>query len=144
MGASPGERVPINRRSSGSCSGGRSKITDDPQPDHPRAAELDWLIVKASQLAPPCDNSTMSTSDSAVSIHPYFKVAEGKLEEAHAFCEKCVAATTTEPGCLHYGFSFLGNEAHCRESYANAEGLLAHLDNVGALLGEFLETCATL
>lgn len=86
----------------------------------------------------------MSTSDSAVSIHPYFKVAEGKLEEAHAFCEKFVAATTTEPGCLHYGFSFLGNEAHCRESYANAEGLLAHLDNVGALLGEFLETCATL
>ena len=69
----------------------------------------------------------MSTSDSAVSIHPYFKVAEGKLEEAHAFCEKFVAATTTEPG-----------------SYANAEGLLAHLDNVGALLGEFLETCATL
>ena len=86
----------------------------------------------------------MPTSDSAVSIHPYFKISDDKLEEARAMYEKFVAQTANEPGCLHYGFSFSDNDAFCRETYANAEGLLAHLDNVGTLLGEFLESYATL
>jgi hypothetical protein len=32
-----------------------------------------------------------------------------------------------------------GNEAHCREGYADAEGALAHLENVGQLLDEALK-----
>jgi hypothetical protein len=28
---------------------------------------------------------------------------------------------------------------HCREGYADADGLLAHLDNVGAMIGETLQ-----
>ena len=39
----------------------------------------------------------------------------------------------------YYGFSFYGNEAHCREGYADAEGALAHLENVGQLLEEALK-----
>ena len=38
----------------------------------------------------------------------------------------------------YYGFCFDGDQAHCREGYADAEGVLAHLDNVGDLLQEAL------
>src|SRR6202022_2794413 len=72
--------------------------------------------------------------DRAVSIHPYFKVPDGKLDAFKEFCEQFVAATVKEPRCLYYGFSFHGNEAHCREGYEDAEGLLSHLANVGSLL----------
>ncbi|PUB79207.1 MAG: hypothetical protein DBP03_00285 [gamma proteobacterium symbiont of Ctena orbiculata] len=30
-------------------------------------------------------------------------------------------------------------QAHCREGYADAEGILAHLENVGALLDQALK-----
>ena len=54
-------------------------------------------------------------------------------------CEKFVVTTNSESQCLYYGFSFDGDLAHCREGYKNAEGILAHLDNVGSLLGEALK-----
>ena len=38
-----------------------------------------------------------------------------------------------------YEFSLNGDELFCREAYANAEGLLAHLDNVGTLLAETMK-----
>lgn len=78
----------------------------------------------------------MATTDRAVSIHPYFKVPDGQLAAFKAICEQFMAATAREPGCQYYGFSFNGNEVHCREAYDNAEGVLAHLENVGAILGE--------
>ena len=31
------------------------------------------------------------------------------------------------------------DELFCREAYENAEGLLAHIDNIGALLAEMLK-----
>jgi hypothetical protein len=37
-----------------------------------------------------------------------------------------------------YGFSFDGDQAHCREGYEDAEGVLAHFENVGSLLQEAL------
>lgn len=78
----------------------------------------------------------MPIADACVSIHPYFKVHEGKLEAFRDLCERFVAKTRPEPKCFYYGFTFRGDEVHCREAYDDAEGLLAHLDNVGALLGE--------
>ena len=39
---------------------------------------------------------------------------------------------------LFYEFSWNGDELFCREAYENAEGVLAHLDNVGTLLAELL------
>jgi quinol monooxygenase YgiN len=80
----------------------------------------------------------MATQDQNVSIHPYFKVAGGKLDAFKELCERFVAATQSEPKCLYYGFSFAGDVVHCREGYVGAEGLLTHLDNVGALLQEAL------
>ena len=81
----------------------------------------------------------MPTTDNCVTIVPYFKPHTGKLAEFKGLCERFVAKTSTEPLCLYYGFSFDGNEAHCREGYLGGEGVLAHLENVSALLAEALQ-----
>jgi hypothetical protein len=43
---------------------------------------------------------------------------------------------SAEPKCLYYGFSFDGDEAHCREGYLDTEGLLEHNGNVADLFEE--------
>jgi quinol monooxygenase YgiN len=78
----------------------------------------------------------MATQDKCCTIVPYFKVFDGKLPAFQKLCEQFVAKTRQEPKCLYYGFSFDGDQAHCREGYEDAAGLLAHLENVGALLAE--------
>ncbi len=81
----------------------------------------------------------MANPDTCCTLVPYFKVHEGQLAAFKAGCVEFVEKTLTEPGCMFYGFSFNGDEAHCREGYQDAEAVLAHLDNVGALLGEALK-----
>ena len=78
----------------------------------------------------------MATTDRCCTVVPYFKVHAGKLAQFKSLCERFVEKTLTEPRCLYYGFSFDGDQAHCREGYTDVDGLLAHLDNVGPLLGE--------
>jgi quinol monooxygenase YgiN len=80
----------------------------------------------------------MAIQDSCCSIAPYFMVGEENLTKFKQLCERFVESSRTEPGCLYYGVSFNGNLAHCREGYADAEALLAHLENVGPLLQEAL------
>jgi len=81
----------------------------------------------------------MFVTDTCCTLVPYFEVQDGQLEAFKALGPKFVEKTRTESGCLHYAFSFNGNSAHCREGYVNAEALLAHLENVGSLLGEALK-----
>ena len=81
----------------------------------------------------------MATSDTCCTIAPYFRVHSGKRERFTSLCEQFVEKTLTESRCLYYGFSFDGDQAHCREGYQDAEGLLAHLENVGSLLTEALK-----
>ncbi|NEQ54660.1 MAG: hypothetical protein F6K11_31780 [Leptolyngbya sp. SIO3F4] len=81
----------------------------------------------------------MTTQDRCCSIAPYFKVSGGNLEAFKQLCEKFIAKTCEEPKCLYYGFSFDGDQVHCREGYEDADGLLAHLDNVGSILEKALE-----
>lgn len=80
----------------------------------------------------------MATQDQCCTIAPYFKVANGKIEAFKQICEQFVEKTSHEPKCLYYGFSFDGDYAHCREGYEDAEGLLAHLENVGSIFEEAL------
>ena len=80
----------------------------------------------------------MNTSN-IVSIHPYFKVHPGKLAEFKAAMPEFVEKTKGEPRNLYYEFTSNGDEIFCREGYDGAEGVLAHLDNVGALLAEALQ-----
>jgi quinol monooxygenase YgiN len=81
----------------------------------------------------------MATQDKCCSIAPYFKVFSGKREAFKELCEQFIEKTNEEPKCLYYGFSFDGEQVHCREGYEDAEGVLAHLNNVGSLLEEALK-----
>jgi len=76
--------------------------------------------------------------NSIVSIHPYFKPHEGKLEEFKAGFSGFVEKTSSEEGCLNYDFSVSDDIVFCRESYVSGEAALAHLDNVGENLGAAL------
>ena len=75
----------------------------------------------------------MNPLSNFVSLHPYFKVHPGKLE---AFKAAFIEKTATEEKNLFYGFTINGDEIFCREGYTDADGILAHLDNVGAMLAE--------
>ena len=77
--------------------------------------------------------------DACCTLAPYFKIHAGRAEEFRALTARFVEKTRAEPKCMHYGFSFDGDDAHCREGYADAEGLLAHLENVGDILQEALK-----
>ena len=81
----------------------------------------------------------MATKDTCCTIVPYFRVHKGQLQSFKGLCLEFVKATEKEPKCLYYGFSFDGDQAHCREGYEDAEWLLAHLDNVGLLLDQALK-----
>ena len=74
-----------------------------------------------------------------VSLHPYFKAHPGKLDVAKMMLSHFVEKTATEKENLFFGFSTNGDEIFCREAYESANGLLAHLDNVSALLTEMLK-----
>ena len=81
----------------------------------------------------------MGNQDVCCTLVPYFRVNEGQMANFREGFVKFVEKTLAEPKCMFYGFSFNGNEAHCREGYEDAEALLGHLDNVGALLDEALK-----
>ena len=78
------------------------------------------------------------TKDQCVTIVPYFKIPLGKMETVREMCSQFMQMTQTEPKCLYYGFSFDGDQMHCREGYEDAEGLLTHLASVGPLMGELM------
>ena len=75
-------------------------------------------------------------SDQTVSIHPYFTIKPYCEASFREMCDKMIAKTSSEEGCINYGFSFAGSQVFCRESYVNARAALLHLDNVGELLTE--------
>jgi quinol monooxygenase YgiN len=78
----------------------------------------------------------MNPLSNFVSLHPYFKVHPGKLDAFKAGFPAFVEKTASEEKNLFYGFSINGDEIFCREGYTDADGILAHLDNVGAMLAE--------
>jgi len=78
------------------------------------------------------------TPDKCVALYPYFKIHSGKMEAFKDLVKRFVEKSQTEPGCLYYAFTFDGDVAHCREGYENAEALLKHVENVGALIQESL------
>lgn len=75
---------------------------------------------------------------SPVSLHPYFKVHAGRMEAAKALLPRFIKRTAEEAKVIYYEFTLRDDEVFCREAYRDADGLLAHLANVGELLGEML------
>ena len=80
----------------------------------------------------------MNILSTFVSLHPYFKVHPGKLEAVKAGFPRFVEKTSSEKKNLFYEFTVNDDEMFCREGYTDADGVLAHLDNIGALLAEML------
>lgn len=74
----------------------------------------------------------------SVSLHPYFKVHPGNLDTAKALLREFVDKTSAEEKALYYEFTLNGDEVFCREAYTDADGVLTHLTNVGALLDRML------
>merc|ERR1712167_314279 len=77
-----------------------------------------------------------------MTIQPTFTVKDWAA--AAPIMAEFVERTKTEKGCIYYGWSKSGNKLFCREAYVDAAGAIAHLDNVGALVGKLLESAATL
>jgi hypothetical protein len=77
-----------------------------------------------------------------VSIHPYFQVQPGRMEDAKKILRDFAARTATEKDNLFYDFTIDGDTVFCREGYRGAAGALAHLENVSAPLGEMLKLSA--
>jgi quinol monooxygenase YgiN len=80
----------------------------------------------------------MNQLSSFISLHPYFKVPPDKMPYLKAILPEFAAKTRNETGNLFYEFTINGDEVFCREGYVNAEALLAHLENVGAMLAQAL------
>ena len=76
------------------------------------------------------------TNDTCVTIAPYFQIKPGQADAFRELTSRFIARAETEEKILYYGFSYNGDQAHCREGYADAEGALHHLQNVGALIEE--------
>ena len=80
----------------------------------------------------------MASSDSHVTIVPYFTVPEGKMDAFKAgfadFYKHTKEGTAASGECLYYGFAQEGNKIFCREGYKSADGVLAHLGEVKAEL----------
>src|SRR2546421_1237973 len=81
----------------------------------------------------------MNRLSNFVSLHPYFKVHPGKFDTFKPGFQAFVEKTSKEEKNLFYEFTVNGDEVFCREGYTDAEGLLAHLENIGALLAEALK-----
>lgn len=80
----------------------------------------------------------MGILGNSVSLHPYFRVQAGRLDDVRALLPAFVAKTQKEPANLYYGFTLNGDEVFCREAYVDAAGVLAHLGNVGPELERML------
>jgi hypothetical protein len=81
----------------------------------------------------------MSIPSKFVSRHPYFNLHPRQNRRGYGHAAAIRRENSSEKENFFYGFSVNGDEVSCRESYENANGLLAHLGNVGALLEEMLK-----
>lgn len=80
----------------------------------------------------------MSSLSTAVSLHPYFKIQSGKVDEFTSGFPAFIERTSSEDGCLYYDFTLNGDEAFCREAYVDGDAALHHLGNVDDLLKKAL------
>eukprot|EP00947_MAST-08B_sp_MAST-8B-sp1_P004245 g4245.t1 len=72
-----------------------------------------------------------------LTIQPTFTISD--WESAEPIMAEFVKRTRDETGCVFYGWNRTANKLFCREAYADAAGVLAHLDNIGDCVGMLLE-----
>jgi quinol monooxygenase YgiN len=66
------------------------------------------------------------------------KIAPGDLAEFKRLAAELLELSKSEAGALQYDWFFSADETRCvvRETYANSDAVLAHLANVGELVGK--------
>lgn len=69
------------------------------------------------------------TTQAVVTLLAYFKIHAGKGDELRANCEKIVALGEKEGRALSFAYSFDGDEFVSREDYADADAVLAHMED---------------
>lgn len=72
-----------------------------------------------------------------------FKIHQGKVDEFKKIASDCVSTVTKNEkgkGALQYDWFFSPDETDCvvRETYTDSNAVLAHMGNVGELLGQLL------
>jgi hypothetical protein len=72
-------------------------------------------------------------------LFPTSKFTKANSTKQEPSCDKFVEKTREEAKVMFYGFTFDADHMHCREGYQDADGLLAHLENVGELFKEALK-----
>mmetsp|Transcript_22528 Transcript_22528/g.25652 ORF Transcript_22528/g.25652 Transcript_22528/m.25652 type:complete len:168 (+) Transcript_22528:47-550(+) len=82
--------------------------------------------------------------DAIVTLVPKFKIKDGMRDQYMQALPKFVdlVKANEEETCVFYGFVGPTEDGYviCREGYVSAEGLLKHLDNVGDVLNEALQS----
>jgi hypothetical protein len=96
-------------------------------------------VIQSTRLSSDVSLRSMKPSPNFVTLHPYFTAHPGKLEVMKAGLPAFREKTASEEKNLFYDFTINGDEIFCREGYDGAEALLAHLENVGPMLGEVLK-----
>src|SRR5687768_16442174 len=68
-------------------------------------------------------------------------IPSDKLGEFKRMAAEALAIAKGDPGCLQYDWFLSGDETVCevRETYASSDAVLAHLGEVGALIGPMME-----
>jgi quinol monooxygenase YgiN len=77
--------------------------------------------------------------ETSVSINPYFRISDENMAAAREILSTFCGLVKNEEGCLYYNFCFNGNVMTCREAYADAAAIFAHLENCGEALGKFVQ-----
>ena len=76
-----------------------------------------------------------------IQITAKFKISKGKLEEFKQIAKECVSAVkANEKDALQYDWYFNSDQTECvvRETYTDSNAVMAHMGNVGELLGQLL------
>merc|ERR1711907_684441 len=82
---------------------------------------------------------SVRSAQTLMTIQPTFTIKDWALAEP--IMAEFVEATKKETGCIFYGWTTdkSNNKLFCREAYIDAAAALAHLENIGALVGKLLE-----
>lgn len=78
-----------------------------------------------------------------IQITAKFKIHKGKVEEFKKIASACVVAVEKNEkgkGALQYDWFFSPDNTECivRETYVDSDAVLAHMGNVGEMLGQLL------
>ena len=69
------------------------------------------------------------------------KISPDNLDKFKALAGEALKIAADEPGVLQYDWFFNADETRCfvRETFENSEAILAHLGNVGEVLGPVVQ-----